>query len=649
MFSMYQSIILFCVLFFSFHLGSARAVSRKLVTAPRSTDRLPEDDTQGNTCYLLTIGLTLQNTQDGVSSLLAMSDPDSLSYGQHWTAARVANSFRPDPASTAAVVGWMRDSGLNITQIGQSNDGGHLYVPVCVEEATRLFNRTLGYFTNRKTGGKFVGSNEFELPTSIDRHIEYIAADEGHLNPKTTKRKLQRETSSNHAVPGAIYDCNDYTTPLCLRSLYGIPEDIEPHPDNSFGIYQQAWQSWSPTDLDVFFAIFDPALKGQRPIMAPIDGGYTVDYTDTSLQIPAFYSEASLDFEYAMVLTARQNVTNIQVGDQLRNIGLGTMNSMLAAFDQYYCDSLDPDIDPQYPDDQDGGYDQPTDCGTVQPPNVISVSYTWPEANFPAEYLQRVCFEYLKLGLMGVSVVVSVSDTGTGSGILTQDKGLCLDTDSGETDALTGNFSPTFPSSCPWVTSVGGTQLASQAAGGAPIVSDDGNKDSSSSETVFNFQKTATLTLSSGGGFSNVFTAPVFQYDAIQQYKDFESDHLSNFEDRFNATGRGYPDVSALANNYLVFFNGKMRILRGSSASTPVFASIITLINNERLNAGKRPLGFLNPAIWKYPGMFNDILMGANEGCGIDPAFQANDGWDPVTGWGSPDYDRMRDTLLNLP
>jgi tripeptidyl-peptidase-1 len=84
------------------------------------------------------------------------------------------------------------------------------------------------------------------------------------------------------------------------------------------------------------------------------------------------------------------------------------MNNMLAAFDQYYCDSLDPDIDPQYPDDQEGGYDQPADCGTVQAPNVILLSYTWPEANYPPEYLQRACFEYLKLGLMGVSVVVSV-------------------------------------------------------------------------------------------------------------------------------------------------------------------------------------------------------------------------------------------------
>jgi tripeptidyl-peptidase-1 len=309
---MHQFISHLFVLFLNLYIASVQAVSRQLVTPP---NRLHEDQAQGSSCYLLTIGLTLKNTENGVSSLLEMSDPDSPSYSQHWTAGRVANSFRPDPAGTAAVVDWTRSSGLNITQIGQSNDGGHLYVPVCVDEATRLFNRTLGYFTNRKTEGETVPSNEFDLPTSVDRYIEYIAVDQDHMAPKATQRERKRQTPSVNTVPGTMYDCNDYTTPLCLRSLYGIPEDIEPHPDNSFGIYQQAWQSWSPTDLDIFFAIFSPDLKGQRPLMVPIDGGYTVDYAETTLQIPAFYSEASLDFEYAMVLAARQNVTNIQVGD----------------------------------------------------------------------------------------------------------------------------------------------------------------------------------------------------------------------------------------------------------------------------------------------------------------------------------------------
>jgi len=82
---------------------------------------------------------------------------------------------------------------------------------------------------------------------------------------------------------------------------------------------------------------------------------------------------------------------------------------------------------------------------------------------------------------------------------------------------------------------------------------------------------------------------------------------------------------------------------------TPVFASIISMINNERLAIGKRPVGFINPVLYQYPDILNDITTGANEGCGVDPAFRAAWGWDPVIGLGSPDYERMRTQFLSLP
>jgi len=72
-----------------------------------------------------------------------------------------------------------------------------------------------------------------------------------------------------------------------------------------------------------------------------------------------------------MALTAPQKVIDIQVGDKHQ---LGNLNVMLAAFDKYYCDSLDPSLDPQYPDPR--GYNKPTNCGTLSPPEVISKSFT---------------------------------------------------------------------------------------------------------------------------------------------------------------------------------------------------------------------------------------------------------------------------------
>jgi tripeptidyl-peptidase-1 len=85
----------------------------------------------------------------------------------------------------------------------------------------------------------------------------------------------------------------------------------------------------------------------------------------------------------------------------------------------------------------------------------------------------------------------------------------------------------------------------------------------------------------------------------------------------------------------------------GTSASAPIFASIINLLNEERLEKGKGPIGFLNQIIYKHPEMFNDVTVGGNPGCGTE-GFPASPGWDPVTGVGTPDYNKMRKVFLDL-
>lgn len=79
-----------------------------------------------------------------------------------------------------------------------------------------------------------------------------------------------------------------------------------------------------------------------------------------------------------------------------------------------------------------------------------------------------------------------------------------------------------------------------------------------------------------------------------------------------------------------------------------MFASIITLINDARLKAGKRPVGFLNLVLYANSYVMNDIVDGANYGRGIK-GFNASEGWDPVTGLGTPDYLCLRDLYLRLP
>ncbi len=60
-------------------------------------------------------------------------------------------------------------------------------------------------------------------------------------------------------------------------------------------------------------------------------------------------------------------------------------------------------------------------------------------------------------------------------------------------------------------------------------------------------------------------------------------------------TGRGFPDVAAQGNNVEIVNGGGAGLVGGTSCSSPIFASVISLINDRLISAGKKPLGFLNP------------------------------------------------------
>ena len=82
-----------------------------------------------------------------------------------------------------------------------------------------------------------------------------------------------------------------------------------------------------------------------------------------------------------------------------------------------------------------------------------------------------------------------------------------------------------------------------------------------------------------------------------------------------------------------MFNEGNFTLEGGTSASTPIFASIINRINEERLAVGKNPVGFVNPTLYANPWALNDITNGTNPGCGT-VGFSAVPGWDPVSGLG---------------
>lgn len=125
---------------------------------------------------------------------------------------------------------------------------------------------------------------------------------------------------------------------------------------------------------------------------------------------------------------------------------------------------------------------------------------------------------------------------------------------------------------------------------------------------------------------------PEYQKAAVATY--FKDHNPVAAKGRYNSTGtRGYPDLSALGTNFMTSVQHELALASGTSVSCPLVASMIAQLNLQRLDEGKPVLGFINPALYAHPEMFNDITVGSNPGChGV--GFDATPGWDPASGLG---------------
>ena len=239
-------------------------------------------------------------------------------------------------------------------------------------------------------------------------------------------------------------------------------------------------------------------------------------------------------------------------------------------------------------------------------PLTMSVSYGDNEPGVDFDYATRVNTEFQKAGVRGTSIMFSSGDGGVAGG----------------QSAPCDVFVPTFPAGSPWVTAVGGTTK-------------------SNPEVCASF---------SSGGFSNYWPRPSYQDTAVKGY--FNSG-VSGIPDSslYNASGAGIPDVSAQAESFDVIQNGFTMPVDGTSCSSPAFTGIVGLLNEARLVAGKSSLGYLNQLIYKTLGPnggFNDVTTGSNPGCDTQ-GFPAAKGWDPVTGWGTPNFGVLKEMVLALP
>ena len=407
-------------------------------------------------------------------------------------------------------------------------------------------------------------------------------------NQHITKPKLKALPESLSDILAAPLKaiCQIAIIPQCVKTLYNITNPTKSAAGNQLGIFEDLGDMYSQTDLNAFFKFLAPNIpQGTHPTLDGIDGA-----TAPVANVANAGAESDLDFQISYPIIYPQNSILFQTDDDVYEANYvfsGFLNNFLDAIDGSYCsysafgETGNSNLDPPYPDPQAGGYKGSLQCGVYKPTNVISISYGGQEADLPASYQERQCNEYMKLGMQGISLVVASGDSGVAGPAGDDNADGCLGT---------GNiFSPDFPATCPYLTTAGATFLPS---GG------DVTKD----------QEVAVTRFPSGGGFSNLYPIPSYQASAVAtyfatagtQYPYYTGVNNSNIGANggiYNKGGRGYPDVSAVGDNIVIFNAGAPTLIGGTSASAPVFAAVLNRINEERIAAGKKTVGFVNPTL----------------------------------------------------
>jgi len=250
-------------------------------------------------------------------------------------------------------------------------------------------------------------------------------------------------------------------------------------------------------------------------------------------------------------------------------------------------------------------------AGESEHPYVVSLSYGSQKIDFcDKATITRLSTDVQKLGAMGITVVIASGDDGSG-GISRQ-------------GSNNGKLSPSFPASIPYALAVGSTFF----------------------DTGLSGEEEATTQFGSGGGFSYDYDMPSYQTSAVQAYL---AKNPKTGTGKYAKGGRGSPDVALLGEQFAVVTGtGQTIVVGGTSASTPSWGAVISLLNEECLSAsgGKKTLGFVNPLFYQNAAAFTDITKGSNAiGENAKSGWKCTEGWDAATGLGTPQFPKLQDVV----
>ena len=499
----------------------------------------------------------------------------------------------PDQDDVNGVLDWLKSNGV----AGKAtHDHDWIHVVTTVGVAEKLLDADIEFysFENRKA---VLRTREYSVPESISDAISFIHPI-GNFMPAKKELTSRAPKRSRVMLRKRDAPCAGATTPSCIRKLYNIPFTTSNKTSPiRLGIAGFLDQYANYNDI---FNWLDKEAKnisatGYSFSVETINGGQ-------NLQDPALSgNEAALDVEFGMALSYPSQVVYYSTGGrgpQLNDSGAlipdeYASNEPYLDFLQYLLDKPDDNL-----------------------PHVLSISYADDEISIPRKYAERVCSLFGLLTARGTTILSGSGDGGAKGA----HNSTCITNDGSQKDVTMA----VFPATCPWVTAIGAVDNTNDPPKGAAF---------------------------SGGGFSQYFPREKWQDTSVSGYTITLGSYLRGY---YNSSMRATPDIAAIGTDFSVIWAGQHGYLQGTSASTPVVASMIALINDARVKKGKPVLGWINELLYtdKVRAVLQDVIGGQSLSCtfqdGKKPGgWPAAMGWDAITGLGVPsDFVKFMDVLV---
>ena len=292
-----------------------------------------------------------------------ISDPDSKNYGNHRTRIEI-EEVTSNPESRNFLLQFLHDAGATTTS--ESIFGEYISAQAPVSLWEKMFNTQFYKFhhisENSDDVVELVRAEMYSVPTALHEHVASVfqtvqMSQKKWGRPVVLLSKNSTSVIQNHVELGVL-------TPEKLNVYYGIKNNIGSSSSSQAAI-QSLNQFVSPKDL----TLFQEAFKLPRQNVTKFVGGGKDDFICTI--IPETCAEGNLDMQYLMSISQGTPTMNLYTD-------LNNFSGWLLAV-----------------------------ANLVNPPLVVSISYGASEASITASEFDAFNLQAIKLGLMGVTILVS--------------------------------------------------------------------------------------------------------------------------------------------------------------------------------------------------------------------------------------------------